>query len=219
MYKTEAELWAPAATIPDVGSASVAKIYLGVQQPVKRRAGERKNKTAIGVKIKKVFYKFAHTPGKSSSSKHKSNTLAYKHTTCSFNLEALNLQKLSKYSGTFTKDSAFSRKAYPGLDSVQRQVLRLYQRHKMQQLYYPIDGAAIPWEAFHSLVDLTTRKITLKCQVGIQSIFPFLFFFSSSSPSKLMQNILTIIWGIGSCTSDSVFFLIFESFGLNYNHF
>lgn len=129
--------------IPDVGKTSVAKIYLGVQHLIKLGAGERKNKTAMGVKIKKVFYKFAHTPGNSFSSKHKRDALAYKPMACLFNLEALNLQKLSKNSGSFIKHSAFSRQAYPGLDSVQRRVLRLYQRHKMQQLYYRIDGAAI----------------------------------------------------------------------------
>lgn len=131
MYKSESEWWALVAMIPDMGRTSVAKIYLGVQHLIKWGDGERKNKTAMGVKIKKEFYKFAHAPGNSSSSKHKKDALAYKHMACWFNLEALNLQKLSKYSGSFIKHSAFSRKANPRLDSVQRQVLRLYQRHKM----------------------------------------------------------------------------------------
>lgn len=74
----------------------------------------------------KLVYKLARTLGSSFSSKHKTDALAYKHMACLFNLEALNLQKLSKYSGSFIKNSAFSRKAYPGFDCVQRWVLRLY---------------------------------------------------------------------------------------------
>jgi len=72
-----------------------------------------KNKAAMGVKIRKVFCKFAHMPGNSSSPKLKRDTLAYKHMARSSNLQALDLQKLSKYSGSFIKHSAFSGKAYP----------------------------------------------------------------------------------------------------------
>lgn len=116
------------------------------------------------LKIKELFHKFAHAQGNSSSSKHKRDALTYKHMACLFNSQPLNLQKISKYHGNFISHSAFSRKAYPGLDSVQREVVRLYQRHKMQQLYHPIDGAAIPsLGRLFNLVDFTTRKITLKC--------------------------------------------------------
>lgn len=137
-----------------------------------------------------MFYKFAHTPGNCSSSKHKRDALAHKHTACLFNFEVLNLQKVSKYSGSFIKHSVFTRKAYPSLDSVQRQVLRLYQRHKMQQLYYPIDGASIIslGNLFYSLVDFATGKISLKCQYKIQSTFSY-FFSSLLRPCPSQINV------------------------------
>lgn len=79
---------------------------------------------------------------------------------------------------SFIRHSASFRKAYPGLDSVQREVLRLYQRYRIQHLYYPIAGDAIPsLGRLFSLVDLTTRKITLKYQFEIQSfLFSFVIF-------------------------------------------
>lgn len=70
------------------------------------------------VKIKS-FYKFAYTPGNCCLSKHKKNVLAYKHMACLYS-EASKLQKKQKYSSSFIKDSAFTRKTYPGLESVQR---------------------------------------------------------------------------------------------------
>lgn len=74
-------------------------------------------------------------------------------------------KKAKKYSSSFIKDSVFTRKTYPGLDSVQRWVLRLYQRHKMQKLHYPIRDSAITSleSLFWSMVEFTTQKISLKC--------------------------------------------------------
>lgn len=116
------------------------------------------------LKIKELFHKFAHAQGNNSSSKHERDALTYKHMARLLNSQPLYLQKVGKYYGSFIRHSAFSRKAYPGLDSVQREVLRHYQRHKMQQLYHPIEEAAIPsLGKIFNLVDLTTRKITIKC--------------------------------------------------------
>lgn len=41
----------------------------------------------------KVFHKFSHTQGNSSSSKHKRDALTYKHMVCLFNSQPLNLKK------------------------------------------------------------------------------------------------------------------------------
>lgn len=146
-----------------------------------------------------------------------------------FNSQPLNLQKISKYYGSFIRHSDFSRKAYPGLDSVQREVLRLYQRHKMQQLYHPIDGAAIPsLGRLFSLVDLPTRKITLKCQVEIQSIlfsflkflfFPLLYLSPPSNQCKALLQPWALRYKPFNIWHLVVFLLIFEPFGLSCNNF
>lgn len=142
-----------------------------------------------------MFYKLANTPGNSSRSKQKG---------C-FGLQAYNMliqfrgiksEKLSKYSGSFIKHSAFSRKT--GLSSeTGSQALPKAQN---AAIILPNQWRChhFPWAAFYSLVDLSTRKITLKFQVEIQSVFFAFFSLPLQINAKYSYNHQH--WVIGFCT-------------------
>lgn len=125
------------AIIPNAGNANIAKTWLGFQCLIKLgRKDESKNKEraftslpilqgiALFPNIKRMFWL--------TSIWH---ACTQRHQICK--------KKNQKYSSSFIKDSAFTRKTYPGLESVQRWVLRLYHRHKMHKWHYPISGSAI----------------------------------------------------------------------------